>query len=591
MRQGSRFAKLLVLWVMLVLPLALQAETNVIDIGPSKAVRKSLIGPQVPALPEKIHNTWYQVVAADEAGKMKTVNRLVDEMEVMMQKAGFTALEEYSLYFITRGESELEALDYETAGLYARKALKLSPGSPRIIAQSLPLVRATHTAPVFEQVMMLVKQLGSFPEMALFILKSAIYPILWGLTIGLYLLFSFLFIFRSRELLRVVANALPHKTRGYLAPLVTTLAVVIPCFFGPIWALACWAVVVLAFMKERRFLSLAVGVVIILWALLIPIRENLELWLEDKGIQTMLNVSSGMFNQTDLTVLRDLTEERPKDAVAQFTYGQLLRKYRQYDKAVLAFQRAEKLLGKQAWTKAQLGATAFLDGEIDKSEEYHSDAEKMGLESAEFYFNYSKVKFEKTDLAGSEEYLLKARRADRRVVDLLSEREKLLKYTSVYSVGDVGLPITKILASALRPMKGVGEQEKKVAKALLGFSVSSPVFMGLLSLIILIGYYIAGDPKQTRGVGSYYNTYEPSKFISTMIRVFPGAGWIVSDRPIVSLLFLIITVSLVLPVLGWPRDTTILFSSFPDVFVLYATFVSLVLLLLSFIGYYLEEQN
>lgn len=539
----------------------------------------------------QISQAWTSVVNAIAAADLNATNKAIDQLDRAKVLSGYEALEDYSLYLVAQAQRSLEKKDFDSADFYTKKAIALSPTSPRILVRTLPLVNALNLDLLHHIYKIAIYSLIN-PNLILVLVSSLIYPSLWALTIGLYLSVLIYFCFNFKGLSQELARHMSSGVRGLCAPFVCLLVLIIPCAFGPIYSLATWSVCIFIFCKKDRLFGFIAGVIICLWGLLIPIRESLNIWLKQEGIQVMLNVSSGYvqamlnvasgyYSNVDRVELEDLLLKRKDDGVVYYSYGQLLRRTGDLKLSEEAFIKAEMLLGQQPWTKAQRAIVAFLQGDLQKSDQLFAEAQNLGIKSAEFYFDYSKVKFELLDTTGSQALFKKASQIDPELARVFRDRENAFGIRSNHALAEIRLPIRKIIISALKPIEGSYDQQIKLSNIIA--PLLSPPKLSILGLILIIAYFFIDPSHKSKRKIVYFDNFKRSGLIVAALRVFPGGAWIVSGQILAGFTIITLITLFSLPLLSWPGDLSIILQfkdSFYDYY-LYA-YLSIVAVLTTF---------
>ncbi|MBN8548780.1 MAG: tetratricopeptide repeat protein [Deltaproteobacteria bacterium] len=567
---------------------SLHAEVPASQPGEQGALAVEQVSDDSPSLPEVIVSTWHSVVNAAQARDLKAVNNGVIELEKLKLQADVRALDSYALQLVQLGNEALRAGDRETGAFYARKALQLSPSSPVVLARSLPLVRQTGTASTTQQVLKIVKSLWHHPNVALRVLKNSIYPALLACTFGILCALALSFAFKIETLFRGVSRFMPPTVRGLVTPLALLVCLVAPLFAGPLWAVALWAIILYVFIPQHRWLGFAAGTLLVLWGTVVPIRESLRSWLEDPGVQAMLDVASGVFSTSDKSRLVALSIQRPNDGALFYTLGQVLRRHGEYDKAEEAFLRAEMLLGKQPWTPAQRGAIAFLDNKLEKSDRLFHQAEERGLASSAFYFNYSKAKFEMMDTAAAQEFLRKASQKDHVFTQLLQNREQLLGSQGRLAIAEIQLPFHLVLDSALHPTSSIQRNYLTISDALM--PGLAPPHICMVGVLVMLSFFFARKRKSRTVPLSSYSNLLPARLLNKILVLIPGGAWIRVERPIWCFFILSLCAMLAMPLIEWPAESHFVVDAFPELMPYYVCFVSLFALCAAYIGAHLEEE-
>lgn len=541
------------------------------------------------SLPAVIVDTWARTVQASKAEDLKAVNTFVAELDRLKLQADISALDSYALFMVRQGQVAFKKGDRETAAFYARKALQLSPRSPVVLAISLPLVRQTGTASTASQVMKIAQQFWRHPNVALRVVKHAIYPALLALTLGVLVALALTFAFKAETLFRGLSRAMPTTLRGLATPFLMLIVLAAPLCIGPLWTLFVWSLCLYLILPQHRWLGFAAGTLLALWGTVLPIRESLKSWLEDPGIQAMLDVASGVFSASDKAKLEALSHERSNDGPLFFALGQVLRRHGEYKRADEAFLRAEMLLGAQPWTLAQRAVTAYLDGRLESSDQLFKEAEAAGISSAEFYFNYSKTKFELMDTTSARIFLTRAIQKDRDLAKSLEAREQMLGTQSRLAIAEIQLPFYRVLSSALSPTTSIRQNYEGVANALMP-GCTPPHILSAGVLLICCFFLIRKRKSRTVPLSSY-PTLLPARALRHALMLIPGGAWIRAERPVWCFIIISACALLVMPLLEWPMESRFLVDVFPELMPYYVCFVSLFALCACYVGAHLESKS
>lgn len=536
-------------------------------------------------LVQQIREVWGEVLEGISEKNLKKVHESCDELDRLRVQAGFADLDDYSIFLANEAGRRLDSGDIETGAFYTKKALQLSPNSPAVAFQTLPLVYETGVVPFRGQLTFVFSKVWYYPRLLLGMLNNLIYLLLWGAILGLYLAFVLHFSYHIKTALTSVARLLPPMVMGSASPLITFFILATPCVLGPVWCLGIWSLILLMLSTQRRWLTLLTGVVFVVMSLLIPLREQLGAWLRDEGVQSILRISEGAFSDLDRARLASVVSRRENDPIAPYVYGQYLRKHEQWDDAERAFLKAEALLGHQGWTVAQRGLIQFLKGNSDEAARLFKQAEQEGMRTPEFLFNYSKVKFDLLDTDGSMQLSMEAQRLDPRLMQEMKQREEILKREAV---AEISLPPSVIVRGSLNlfaPLPAASvERTSMVLKG------GGPMLLLVSGLILVVLFFFIGEKKRRARFHSYYSKYRPSPFLESFLRFLPGGAWIIVGRPATASVILSAFFVASLPLIGWPYGSDALFEALPPVKPWYAVILAILWLVVCFVGYAKENE-
>ncbi|MBX7143065.1 MAG: tetratricopeptide repeat protein [Oligoflexia bacterium] len=535
----------------------------------------------------RIQDTWRNILEAMGQHDLKRVNQLVIELDSLKLIADVRGLDSYALSLIDVARRHFKVGQRSEAAFYIRKALQLSPDSPIVLAKAFPLVRETSSISVPSYLSRIMNGVWSHPKVWLQLLKGSIYPLLLAFTFGVMVAILLTFVIKVDSLIRMIGKPISSAYRGLIAPLLLTLLVLLPLTLGPLWTVCAWCLCLYIFLPQHRWLGFIGSAVLVAWGCLIPVRESLQTWLMNPGIQTMLDGSSGEFREGASERLEALAAQRSRDGALFFSLGQALRRSGRYADAEHAFLRAEVLLGSQAWTRAERAVNAYLSGNAQQADALFIEAEKLGLRNAAFYFNYSKVKLELLDTEKSREYLGRTVSMDPELARTLQQREELLGPDARLAVAETHLPFYHILNSALMPTQNLQTRLDEFSQILM--PGASPPLMSLVGAA-LIGMFFFVQRRRSRVVplSSYANTGFP-QLVQRCMRIIPGGAWIAVNRPVIACALLSVSLFLLMPILHWPFESSGLMEIIPELAPYYVSFVSLLVLGTCYVGVHVEE--
>ncbi|MBX7139265.1 MAG: tetratricopeptide repeat protein [Oligoflexia bacterium] len=503
-----------------------------------------------------IQSQWEAAKLAIAAGDLTTANDRIIALEQAMKQEGYLSLDGYASFLVAQGETSLAAGDLNSASFFARKSAQLAPNSPLVILSSLRLTVESGEGQLFKQLFRAIKNLPGHYGVLLMIVTEMAYGLALVLTLGLLGITTMQFGCQTVVLLRRMARRLPPLTRGFLAPILVLSLLCLPLFFGMLWTVFAWAVLIYFLLPEKRWLVFTSASLIALWAVLIPMRENIRLWFDDPGVQAMLKVSSGSYSDWDRDTLVKMVETRGNDPFAAFTLAQLMRRQGEFEKAERYFQNAERVLGRQPWTTAQYGLIAFLRHQYQRAEELFEEARNAGLHTPELLFNQSKTRYQLLDTKGGRELYTEAHRLNPELIDNLQSREAEFGITSGLAVGEISLPLSALLKSALQPISESGPRSDQVSQALM--HGLTPPKMAIAAALLFVLFFMMKSEAPKRRIETCYTQYKPAAIVTRLFEVIPGGALVLRGRPIRGFIFLSMFLFLVFPILGWPQDMNVL---------------------------------
>jgi len=524
---------------------------------------------------------------ASEKLAQGSLHDIHEELQVvgrLQQQGGITALVEYSNILLKEAQHRLTVEDVEAAQYLTRKALEFSPDSPSVMFNALSIVGQVGVDLPWTLGLKAVMRIPHEPILVAGILLHIIYPVMWALTLGLYAVFVLFNFFWLVELLRTVAYFFPPRIRGIAAPILTFVVLSVPIFFGPIACFIAWALFLWITDRRRVWPCLCAGVIVCLWGLAIPIRERLALWIDAPGTQALLNYSSGIVGGADRFKLAQLVRAQPNNGVAWFAYGQLLRRYGEYPRSLEAITTAHTLI-KKPWVLAERAVVLSLMGKQDQAITDLKRAEDEGYNSAEFYFNYSKIALNDFDTAAVRDYMGRAMTTDPLLTALLKSREEALGARHPSTFADVRIPP----GSALNTMweAGFAPVTTKAAELLPG---ASSFMLSVIGMALCLLPVFPSAKAARRRLSPYFAEYAPSSFALWLVRTIPAGGWVTSNRPIWSIISFTVLAYFAMPWIGWPAESRWLGELYPNWTPAYAAVCGIVVLLVMAAGWASAED-
>jgi hypothetical protein len=211
-------------------------------------------------------------------------------------------------------------------------------------------------------------------------------------------------------------------------------------------------------------------------------------------------------------------------------------------------------------------------GNIARADELFQAAEVQGMSSAEFYYNFSKIKFEALDTAASKDYLLKADRKDSIVVELLRGREERLDEGGLKAISEMPIPFTKVLWSGLIPVGEASGSIDDVAGRIVP-GVPPPAIL-IVGVALIIFALIRPEFKRKVRFANYYEAYRPNGIIRIIAKIIPGGSWLLLGRAGRGAVVLTVFVGLLFPLIGWPIESREIVASMPGVLPMYGMLVA-----------------
>lgn len=512
----------------------------------------------VPADP--FLDIWGRVKRGLRQNDLRVVNDALLDLEGLKLTTGIESLERYSLVLLDRAE---ETRDREARAYFTRKALELSPRSPEVLLRSLGLVSETGLGSVGGQLVKLFTVSVESPRVYIGLLSKAAYPVLWALTFSFFFVTLALIFMNGKEILSRAALHLPKGARGFLVGPLLIGAFTVSLLAGPLGALAAAAAFLVCFCQRYRAVGCAAGFLIACWGFVLPIKENITLWHADTEIQSLLEVIEGSRSPGDKARLLSLQERRPQDAAVAFALADLYRQNGEYINAQKEIDRARNEFGEMPWLLAQSGLLAFIRGESESAKEMFEQAAAMGLSSASFHYNYSKILFDLVDTEGSKQQILLAQKADAERVKELEEREMQLGLRTSTALAPLHIPFSAIQRSVMIPYREAIPMANEKAQTLL--YGSTPWTIALLGLFV-IALSAAYPDRSSKRVPNYFSGYEAPSVIQMLIGAVPGGRFLLCGRAVLASLLITLVFLCIWPLVAWPLAVNQLFTAVPALF-------------------------
>ena len=580
-----------------VLCLALFCAVCVIQIPPAFAARPGQASPSksgtsadAPAWRinrlAAIQQKWSEVVNSIEAKDLKMASTRVNQLSSLRLEAGFNAFESYSEWLLGAGLRCIQSAEFEEAQAYLRMAFELSPASPRVIMRALPLVEALEgqgvAARKLREALLLIP---GYPSIWLRLIKISLYPVLWAVTIGLYIAVGGYILWHFSEIMGRAAVVFPHAARGFLTPPLTLLALCLPTALGPVWCVSAWSCILLLSVPKQTWLPFLVGLTLLAWGGAVSLRENLEVRLKNPAMQAVLRIREGVFDRGDKGRLVKLLRKEPGQGLFWFEYGVQLRRQGAYSHAEKAFVEAEKFLGPQPWTAAERASLAFLRGDYEQADRFFEEAAAAGADSAAFWVNYSKVKFQMRDSEASAAYLAKAERLDPDLTSRYRAHEERFGLRSHASLAETGLPWRFALEAAISGSEDLRYIHEGTSHVLIrGFTPR--MLFGMGALLAALSFLVRRR-KSSVTVKAYYRQAAPSGIAFCILHLLPGGGWVVADRAGAAAAALALSSLLLMPIIEWPAESKYLLEAVPQLVTWYLAAAVVIVMLI----YFLSSQN
>jgi hypothetical protein len=530
-----------------------------------------------------IESKWQEIDSKLKNKDIPSANESLNDLENIKIKAGISELPEISSLLLAFSENYWAAGDKETAKFLSRKSVEFSPQSTNFLIEAMPCLIAFGVKSHGQVLVEIIKSALTRYDIMAQIGVSLIYPILWSLTFSALLCASMLFFIDIHLLLTNLKKLLPKRIGVYAASPLLAAFLILPLLGGPISTLILYAPIIYLLLPRARLLSAAAGVIIIFWAALIPIRENMYSWVNNPGIQTMLRVSSGIFHPDDSKMLAELLESRPRDVAFMFAYSKSLKREGNLDLAEKIIINLQKNSGSRMEYDAELGSIEFLKSQNEKADSIYKELEKKNKSDAAFLFNYSKIRFDLMDTEQSRSLYEQANKTDPVLINNLRQREEQFGIRNISSLAEFYLPLSYLLKSSLIPNENSREIAGRIADGIFPFlGLQKLSICGLILLLILL--FVSGK-KKPRRQGRAPKEYKPVIVAPRVISAFPGGGMIANQHVLKAAFFMTFWVFITLPLLNWPADFSGLLLKLTGFEIYYLYGYCFLIAALSYIGF------
>lgn len=477
---------------------------------------------------QEMQRLWEELLKSYALADYAQMSDRISQIIILRDSLGIRDLPRYAEVLIEHGRALLAANQRDEARLFYRWAFKLAGNSPEILWSVLPFASQfgiDSTTRVFKRAL---EETFFSPFRVLNILHLSIYPLLFSLSVALVISFVLIFCAQIMEIFRVMAWRIKPEKRGWLIPLLFISAVCIPLCFGLLWCLVCWSVVLYVLLPEKRFLSLTVGLVILAWGVLTPLRENIASWIADPQVRRVVLAGEQPLTTNELLPLKAMMSEWQSDVVVQFKFAQLLRRAGEHQQATKLINGLEMSLGEKSWVIAERGVLQFLSGEIGAAEKSVRRAVDLDARSPEAFFNLSKIVFENSETKESRELFGKALKLNKSRVESMRLREDVLGIHDPRSFADVELPMYEYFSAALVPnARSFDRAHEVIGRWMWGVD---PRLASLVGLIVLMMHLIPRHRSRRINPKGLFDGYGSGVISNLAVRIIPAGYAIVGSK-------------------------------------------------------------
>lgn len=507
----------------------------------------------VSELETQLSEKWKQVESSIKSKNLKETNSNLNDLEILKLRVGYTEVLPYSQKLMQLSENALASGEKENSKYLARKSLELSSQSPELLltysAHLVDIGLFTHFQ-IFAETMKVGLQRYDF---LMGLMLKLIYPVLWSLTFAAIFCSVLLFISHSHIILQNAKRIVPKQGWAISVPLVLSLIMIAPLFGGPIWAMISFIFAIYIFLPRQRVFAACLSIVLVLWAVLVPLRENMYSWIEEPGVRSMLRVYSGVFNSSDLRDLTVLSESRPQDQMLKFLLAKIQRRHGQYEEAARTLQPLRKNSALNPIIDSEVGLIKYLEGDAAKADALYKDLSDKNEGNAKFLYNYSKIRFELLDTEHSRTLFDEANKIDKNLIAGLRDKEDRLGLKNPNTFAEQFLPLEYLFKSATMPEVATKARSDKKAADLIPLITLQE--FGMLGTVLLILFLFVSDKRyHAKSTARKEGEYKPVHAINRMISILPTGNSILSGNVNRAFFLASFIALMTMPFMKWPVE-------------------------------------
>ena len=530
---------------------------------------------------------WKQAVGSLADNDLSSANLHIEELNSLKIKLGYSILPEYSRQLLEYSKEAMSSAEREKAAFLVRKSFELSPYDTFFLIQAANTATASREVNGKDMFLMILKSALKdrlfLADMAL----ASVYPVLWAVTFAALIAAFCLFLLNMQALLVRIKSVLPFAKSKWLAAFLLNVFLITPLILGPLWTLIAYSALIYLLLPLHRLLAAASAVILILWAVAVPLKENSQIWMDNQTTRSILRISSGIYTTKDLQNLEQLSSERPFDAALLLANGKKLRRQAKYQDAEKIFLTAANIPESKQMAEAELAIVEFLKGNSQEADRKFVALEEAGFESPEFFFNFSKVRFDLLQTASSREFFEKAHNKDRVLTNELRSKEDLLGIKHPSSFAEYKIPFSLIIDSLTLPNTGAGEAAGVRFDSLIpGLNPLHLAWTGAILLVLFL--FISPQVIRTRNLQTRF-----SETLEVVVSLIPAGSSFVCGKSFRGFIILSFLVFAALPLLAWPRELKSAFSHFAGLQLYYTFIYFFIAFAVSYIGYsaYKEDKR
>ncbi|MCC6933686.1 MAG: hypothetical protein IT292_10615 [Deltaproteobacteria bacterium] len=342
------------------------------------------------------------------------------------EKKGYHNFPDFSAIILEQAKFAIAHKEFSDAQFLINKALSLSPQRAQIhlsvatfyqtigIGQAIGHVSSGLKLAIHDTYV-LIPLLRNFLLLALFALSVA------------FLVFAIIHVCVQRELIiNKLSLRIPEQHRRWLTPTIFYLLNALPLLLGLFPALAIWSIVLAHHVYHCRKLAIYVSVIILCWAVLLPVFENVSQQAIHPLAKAMGNISLFSYSSEDLKILQEYLAQNPDDPMALVLLGQKSLIDGNLTDADKYLSRYLQLPGKLEFmtpVNVNLGITYLMQNQAELASAQLIKAELQET-SVQFFYVYAQLMLQQLNTKQNADYYQKALKRDK---DWLMTNEQYLQ--------------------------------------------------------------------------------------------------------------------------------------------------------------------
>jgi len=512
------------------------------------AQQSEVVGPAPFAHPAQLEAKWREVGDALEQGNLPQASDRLQELNKLKFDTGYESMESFSLSLLNRGYEALSAGKFESAAFFERQAFELSPHSPRVQIKAAWLSRKLGTSVAVSRLFKALVDSWNRPELCVLLMSIVPGRLLWSVTLAVYAVLLIYLVVHMQEILRGIMAYLPPRSRALSGPMATAAVLLVPLYYGPLCTLLVWSLLASFVVQQRKLFVVLCGALLMGWGLYLPLRDQLNRLHSDSQAKVLLSELGGDFRLDALREegWRTLHRENVSSDVLSLALGVALLRRGEYASAKEVIAQAEILGGQTAVSRGLLALLAVGRGDFKGAQTHFVEAETLGAKSADFYFDFSKVKFALMDTGESKLLLQRAIAVNAPRAKELQERENLTSSGGIRGYAIIRPSLPELTRALYRNLGTV-----KTEDSAPGAGASAQAWVGLLwlaagAILLALSFRPFKAVRRNRGQ-VYYARFKMPRTVSNAIRWIPGAGWIMQGYESSALILLTLVALAILP--------------------------------------------